>query len=113
MTEGMKGKLREPGGFEGGLHIVGHIVRTDGCEIRGRKYQVTGPMVREVELHAETVGLLRPEKGNSGIVNGKGPSGAGCLSALCNNRRPSIPYQAGLTDGNRFPGEIYILPPEP
>ena len=33
MTEGMKGEVREPGGFEGGLHIVGHIVRADGSEI--------------------------------------------------------------------------------
>ncbi len=33
MPEGMEGKLREPGGFEGGLHIMGYIVRTDGGEI--------------------------------------------------------------------------------
>ena len=80
------------------------------AELESREYP---GFYHKVELHAETVSLLHPEKGNSGIVNGKGPSGAGCLSALCNNRRPSIPYQAGLIDGNRFPGEIYILPPKP
>lgn len=82
VPEGVKGKLRQSGGFECGFGIVGDVVRTDGREVLRREYQVTGLMIRKAELETEAVGFLLPQHGDGGIINGKGPAGTCGLRAL-------------------------------